>query len=138
MKSLIWELSSRIVSEQRYLALKDSTKFQERASASTRQGYRYIRRLIRTSYILTSVMMFLFSYFLVVANNGVGNQVAHVQIISFVIYAYIFIFSLYSVIMFINIIRSYGLFEPIKPLPLICLRSRRVFAIGWPSYTKVA
>ncbi len=132
MKSLIWELSSRIVSEQRYLALKDSTKFQERASASTRQGYRYIRRLIRTSYALTSVMMFLFSYFLVVANNGVGNQVAHVQIISFVIYAYIFIFSLYSVIMFINIIRSYGLFEPIKPLPTSI--GHQVLHISWFLY----
>ena len=55
----------RIVSEQRYLALKDSTKFQQRATASTRQGYRYIRRLIRTSYAVTSLMMFLFSYLLV-------------------------------------------------------------------------
>lgn len=132
MKSLIWELSSRIVSEQRYLALKDSTKFQQRASASSRQGYRYIRRLIRTSYALTSAMMFLFSYFLVIANNGVYNQVAHVQIIAFVIYAYIFIFSLYSVIMFINIIRSYGLFEPLKPLPTSI--GHQVLHISWFVY----
>ena len=132
MKSLIWELSSRIVSEQRYLALKDSTKFQQRATASTRQGYRYIRRLIRTSYAVTSLMMFLFSYLLVVANNGVNNPVAHVQLISFVIYAYIFIFSLYSVIMFINIIRGYGLFEPIKPLPTSI--GHQVLHISWFVY----
>lgn len=132
MKSLIWELSSRIVSEQRYLALKDSTKFQERASTSSKQGYRYIRRLIRTSYALTSIMMFVFSYFLVIANNGVGNPLVHVQLISFIIYAYIFIFSLYSAIMFINIIRSYGLFEPLKPLPTNI--GRQVLHISWFVY----
>lgn len=132
MKSLIWELSSRIVSEQRYLALKDSSKFQERASASTMQGYRYIRRLIRTSYILTSAMMFLFSYFLVIADNGVHNPVAHVQLISFIIYSYIFLFSLYSVIMFINIIKSYGLFEPIRALPTSV--GHQVLHLSWFAY----
>ncbi len=131
MKSLIWELSSRLVSEQRYLALKDSTKFQERASASSKQGYRYIRRLIRTSYLLTSAMMFIFSYFLVVA-NGVSDPLAHAQLMSFIIYAYIFMFSLYSTIMFINIIRSYGLFEPLKPLPTSI--GHQVLHLSWFVY----
>lgn len=117
MNNLMWELSKRLVTEQRYLALKDSQKFQSRVGNSTRQGARYIERLILTTYIFTSAMMTLFSFFLVSSNFGVANELAHLQSISFILYSYIFLFSLYSVVMFINIIRNYRLFEPLRPLP---------------------
>ena len=117
MKHIMWEMSKRLVMEQRYLALKDSQKFQQRMGSSSKQGGRYIQQLILTTYIFTSLMMGLFSTFLVDANYGVSNQLDHLQSISFIIYSYIFLFSLYSVVMFINIIRNYRLFEPLRPLP---------------------
>lgn len=117
MKSLMWELSKRLVTEQRYLALKDSQKFQQRMGGSARQGGQYIQRLITTTYGFTSVMMLFFSFFLVSSSYGVSNELEHLQSISFILYSYIFLFSLYSVIMFINVIRTYRLFEPLRPLP---------------------
>lgn len=117
MKNVLWEMSKRLVSEQRYLALKDSQKFQEKMGSSSSQGSRYIQRLIITTYLITSVMMVFFSYFLVSANFGISNELAHLQSLSFIIYAYIFLFSLYSVILFINIIKTYKLLEPLKTLP---------------------
>ncbi len=117
MKNVMWEMSKRLVIEQRYLALKDSQKFQQRMGSSTRQGERYIQRLIMTTYLFTSVMMGLFSTFLVNSNTGVTSIVDHLQAISFILYSYIFLVSLYSVVMFINIIRNYKLFEPLRVLP---------------------
>lgn len=132
MKSVMWEMSKRIVIEQRYLALKDSQKFQQRMGSSTRQGGRYIQRLILTTYGFTSAMMVLFSFFLVTANYGVNNQLEHLQSISFIIYSYIFLFSLYSVIMFINIIRNYKLFEPLRPLPSNI--GHHILPLSWFAY----
>lgn len=117
MKNVMWEMSRRLVIEQRYLALKDSQKFQQRMGASTMQGERYIQRLIMTTYLFTSAMMGLFSAFLVNSDTGVTSIVDHMQTISFILYSYVFLFSLYSVVMFINIIRNYKLFEPLRVLP---------------------
>ncbi len=117
MKNIMWEMSKRLVTEQRYLALKDSQKFQQRMGSSAKQGERYIQRLIITTYLFTSVMMGFFSTFLVNSDSGVTSMVDHLQSISFILYSYIFLFSLYSVVMFINIIRNYKLFEPLRVLP---------------------
>ena len=117
MTNVMWEMSKRLVSEQRYLALKDSQKFQQRMGSSSKQGARYIQRLILTTYLFTSIMMVFFSFFLVTADYKVNNPLEHLQSISFIIYAYIFLFSLYSVIMFINIVKNYKLFDPLKALP---------------------
>lgn len=117
MKNVMWEMSKRLVVEQRYLALKDSPKFQQRMVSSTKQGAQYIQRLILTTYFFTSVMMAFFSSFLVTSNTGVKSITDHLQSVSFILYSYIFLFSLYSVVMFINIIKNYRLFEPLKALP---------------------
>lgn len=132
MRSILWEMSSRLVSEQRYLALKDSQKFQQKMGSSTIQGARYIRRMILGTYFFTSAMMVAFSFFLVFADYGVTAPVAHLQSISFIIYSYIFLFSLYSVIMFINIVKNYRLFEPMKPLPTNLGHS--ILPVAWFAY----
>ena len=117
MKNVIWEMSKRLVSEQRYLALKDSPKFQQKMGNSSSKGTSYIERLIMTTYVVTSAMMMLFSYLLVSANIGIPGELQHLQALSFIIYSYIFLFSLYSVIMYVNTVKTYKLLEPLKVLP---------------------
>lgn len=113
----IFELSRRIVAEQRYLALKDSPKFQQKTGASATQGARYIERLIFFTYAVTAVSMLAFSAFLTLTQIRLADPLAHLQTLSLLLYAYIFLISVYSFIMFTNIVRTYRLFEPLKPLP---------------------
>ena len=117
MKSEVLELSRRIVAEQRFLALKDSPKFQKRTGSSSRQGAKYIEHLIFATYTITAISMVAFSSFLVITQLHLHDPLAHLQTLSIVLYAYIFLISLYSFIMFTNIVRTYHLFEPLKALP---------------------
>ncbi|MDA8142950.1 MAG: hypothetical protein M0T81_03095 [Thermoplasmatales archaeon] len=117
MKNPIFELSRRIVSEQRYLALKDSPKFQHKMGSSSKQGSRYIERLIIITYVITTVSILIFSTILVFSDLPLNQRIAHLQSTSLILYAYIFLISTYSVLMFTNILRNYKLFEPIKVLP---------------------
>ncbi len=129
----IFELSRRIVAEQRYLALKDSPKFQEKTGRSATQGARYIERLIFITYAVTAISMIAFSSFLTYTQIRLPDPVDHLQTLSLLLYAYIFIISLYSFIMFTNIVRTYRLFEPLKPLPTRI--GHQVLPLSWFVFT---
>ncbi|MCL4341296.1 MAG: hypothetical protein M1431_04275 [Candidatus Thermoplasmatota archaeon] len=129
----IFELSRRIVAEQRYLALKDSPKFQQKTGTTSTQGARYIERLIFLTYAVTAVSMLAFSSFLTLTQIRLPDPLAHLQTLSLLLYAYIFLISLYSFIMFTNIVRTYRLFEPLKPLPTDI--GHMVLPISWFVFT---
>ncbi len=129
----IFELSRRIVAEQRYLALKDSPKFQEKTGRSATQGARYIERLIFVTYGVTAISMIAFSSFLTYTQLRLQDPIDHLQTLSLLLYAYIFLISLYSFIMFTNIVRTYRLFEPLKPLPTRI--GHQVLPLSWFVFT---
>lgn len=133
MKRDILELSRRIVAEQRYLALKDSPKFQQKTGNSATQGSRYIERLIFITYGVTALSMIAFSSFLTLTQLRLPDPVAHLETLSILLYGYIFLISLYSFIMFTNIIRTYRLFEPLKVLPT--KMGTHVLPISWFVFT---
>ena len=133
MKSLTWFISKRLMVEQRYLAMKNSTKFQNRISRADTNKTRYLETYINSSYAVSAFSFIFFSVFLTAPYAQAGQSYLRMADISFLLFLYAFIISIYSSILFINTLQGYRLIEPIKPMPLKI--SRHVIPLSWFAYT---
>lgn len=133
MKGLTWFISKRLMVEQRYLAMKNSPKFQNRISRVDTNKTKYLETYINSSYAVSAISFVFFSIFLT-APYAQSNQAAtRMADISFLLYIYAFIISIYSTILFISTLQNFKLIEPIKPMPLKV--SKHVIPISWFAYS---
>lgn len=133
MKNTTWFLSKRLMVEQRYLAMKSSTKFQDRISRNYRNKTKALETYINTSYIVSAVSFLFFSVFLVSPYILGPDAVKKTADMSFLLFIYSFIVSVYSSILFFNTLHSYKLIEPLKPMPMKL--QENVIPLSWFAYT---
>ncbi|MFG1390046.1 hypothetical protein [Acidiplasma aeolicum] len=122
-------LSRLLIVEQRYLAVKDTTKFQNAVNSANKQGY-FFRNILST-YIMNAFTFILFSLLI---NSLYFGERSPDSIASFgiILFSYLFLLGIYNSVNFINTIYAYDLMAPLKSLPVTV--NQNVPFISWFVY----
>ncbi len=115
MKNKTLFLSRLLIVEQRYLAVKDTTKFQNTVNITNKNGYFY--RNIISTYIMNAFTFVLFSVFI---NSMYFNEKNILSIASFgiLLFSYLFLMGIFNSINYLNTIFANNMMGPLKSLPM--------------------
>ncbi len=110
-------VSKLLVIEERYLALKDLPKFKKKTGGIPEKEIRYVEHQIFLGYNISAISMVGFAMLLTFTQLLLPYPLAHIQTLSIILYVYIFLVSLYSILIHTNTISTYRLAEPLRVLP---------------------
>jgi Predicted permease len=115
MKNQTLFLSKLIMIEQRYLAMKDTPKFQRNVNSINKQSY-FTRNIFMT-YIANAV---LFTMIFVLLDSGYYEDGNTALLASFglIVFLYLFIIGIYNSIVFLNGIYNNNIMSPLKSIPI--------------------
>ncbi|AGO61028.1 hypothetical protein [Ferroplasma acidarmanus] len=115
MKNQTLFLSKLIMVEQRYLALKDTPKFQRSVNTINKQSY-FTRNILMT-YIANAI---LFTMIFVLLDSVYFEEKDTAALASFglIVFLYLFIIGIYNSIVFFNSVYSNNIMAPLKSIPI--------------------
>jgi predicted permease len=115
MKNQTLFLSKLIMVEQRYLAVKDTPKFQRNVNSQNKQGY-FTRNILMT-YVANA---FLFTMIFVLLNSVYFEEDEPSMLASFglIVFIYLFIIGIYNSIVFLNSVYNNNIMSPLKSMPI--------------------
>ncbi len=115
MKEKKISLNRLIMVEQRYLALKDTPKFQQNINVRNKSSY--FMRNIMISYISNALM---FTMIFALLNIVYFEEDNYTLIASFglVVFLYLFVIGIYNSITFLNSVYSNNILSPLKSIPV--------------------
>src|SRR5579875_751087 len=131
-RSEILGLSLLIAVEQRYQALKETSKFLSKISESHRSAYLYLKRLIYFSYFLTAVSFLVFGFVVLLPLEFGSFGIGKIQSTATIYFVYVLFLSLYSTLMYQSILRSHHLVQPLLQLPYSY--GPRIVSLSWFLY----
>ncbi len=108
-------LSKLIMVEQRYLALKDTPKFQQSVNSSNKQSY--FMRNILMSY-LSNAVLFTMIFLLLDSVYFEEKDIAALASFGLIIFLYLFIIGIYNSIVFLNSVYNNNIMAPLKSIPI--------------------
>ena len=126
-------VSKLLVIEERYLALKDFPKFKSKTGGVPEKEIRYVEHQIFLGYNVSAISMVGFAMLLTFTQLLLPYPLAHIQTLSIILYAYIFLVSLYSILIHTNAISTYRLAEPLRGLPADI--GKRSIPLSWFIFT---
>lgn len=129
MKSPKAFIGKRIMIEQRYLAIKNSNRFNLRFRKGGEEATSYLSQSIKISYMASSVSFIIFSTILSEPYFGQEGSVRGLSNLTFLLYVYLMMISIYSSLIFFNTIKTNNLLEPLSPLPI-----RSGYGVLWSSW----
>jgi hypothetical protein len=110
MKNQTLFLSKLIMVEQRYLALKDTPKFQRTINSGNKQSY--FTRTIFMSYIANAV---LFTMIFVLLDSVYFAAKEHnAASFGLIVFLYLFMMGIYNSIVFLNSVYNNNIMSPLK------------------------
>ena len=129
MKSPRAFIGKRIMIEQRYLAIKNSNRFTSRFRKGGEKATSYLSQSIKISYAASSVSFIIFSTILSEPYFGSAGSLRGLSNLTFLLYVYLMMISIYSSLIFFNTIKTNNLLEPLHPLPI-----RSGYGVLWSSW----
>ncbi|MHB1471859.1 MAG: hypothetical protein ACYCSA_08500 [Thermoplasmataceae archaeon] len=115
--------------EQRYLAIKNSNRFTSKFRKGGEKATSYLSQSIKISYVASSVSFIIFSTILSEPYFGPDGSLRGLSNLTFLLYVYLMMISIYSSLIFFNTIKSNNLLEPLNPLPI-----RSGYGVLWSSW----
>jgi len=122
-------IGKRIMIEQRYLSIKNSTRFTSKFGKGGEKATSYLSQNIKISYVASSVSFIIFSTILSEPYFGSSGSARGLSNLTFLLYVYLMLISIYSSLIFFNTIKSNNLLEPLNPLPI-----RSGYGVLWSSW----
>ncbi|WMT51657.1 MAG: hypothetical protein RE471_01950 [Ferroplasma sp.] len=101
--------------EQRYLALKDTPKFQQNVNSGNKQSY--FMRNILMSY-LSNAVLFTMIFLLLDSVYFAERDTAALASFGLIIFLYLFIIGIYNSIVFLNSVYNNNIMAPLKSIPI--------------------
>lgn len=118
MNNVLWEISKRIIFEQRYQSLKGNTAFISRFNREGRMAGRSLR-----SYIVSNYVASVFSFALLsVALTSVrifSGETGYLVELEILLFFYVFAANIFNSIIFFDGIVTENLLQPISSIPLV-------------------
>ncbi|WP_337859816.1 hypothetical protein [Ferroplasma sp.] len=115
MKNQTLFLSKLIMIEQRYLAIKDTPKFQRNVNTGNKKAY-FTRNILMTyvanAVLFTMVFVFLDSVYFE------ENEPSMLASFGLIVFIYLFIIGIYNSIVFLNSVYNNNIMSPLKSLPI--------------------
>ena len=108
-------LSKLIMVEQRYLALKDTPKFQQNVNSANKEAY--FMRNILMSY-LSNAVLFTMIFLLLDSVYFEEKDIAALASFGLIIFLYLFLIGIYNSIVFLNSIYNNNIMSPLKSIPI--------------------
>ena len=101
--------------EQRYLALKDTPKFQQSVNSTNKQSY--FMRNILLSY-LSNAVLFTMIFLLLDSVYFAERDITALASFGLIIFLYLFIIGIYNSIVFLNSVYNNNIMAPLKSIPI--------------------
>ncbi len=117
MNNVLWEISKRIIFEQRYQSLKGNTAFLSRFSGERKKGGRSLRSYIISNYIASVFSFALLSVALTTVTFS-GRTSGNLSELEVVLYFYVFSANIFNTIIFLDGIVSENILQPLASIPL--------------------
>ena len=115
MKNQTLFLSKLIMVEQRYLALKDTPKFQRTINSGNKQSY--FTRTIFMSYIANAVL-FTMIFVLLDSVYFAAKEATMLASFGLIVFLYLFMMGIYNSIVFLNSVYNNNIMSPLKSIPI--------------------
>ncbi len=115
MKNDTLFMSRLLIIEQRYLAVKDTTKFQNTVNITNKNDYFY--RNIISTYIMNAFTFILFSI-LINSMYFAEKNVLSIASFGILLFSYLFLMGIYNSINYLNTIFANNMMGPLKSLPM--------------------
>ncbi len=115
MKNQTLFLSKLIMVEQRYLALKDTPKFQRTINSGNKKSY--FTRTIFMSYIANAVL-FTMIFVLLDSVYFAAKETTMLASFGLIVFLYLFMMGIYNSIVFLNSVYNNNIMSPLKSIPI--------------------
>ncbi len=117
MNDVTWEISKRIIFEQRYQSLKGNSAFISRFRADGRRTGRSLRSFIISNYIASVFSFSLLSVALTFVRL-INNYSTDLPELELLLYFYVFSANIFNTIFFLDGLVSENILQPLAALPL--------------------
>ncbi len=115
MKNQTLFLSKLIMIEQRYLAIKDTPKFQQNVNSVNKKTY-FTRNILMT-YIANAVL-FTMVFAILDSAYFVEKDTAMLASSGLIVFLYLFVIGIYNSIVFLNSVYNNNIMAPLKSIPI--------------------